>query len=43
VQRGHEAEKKVAALTEKVYSLPGVPSKEQNGLSLHYLTISLAV
>jgi hypothetical protein len=42
VQRGHEAEKK-AALTAKVYSLPGVQSKEQNELSLHYLTTSLAV
>jgi len=43
VQRGHEAEKKVAALTAKVYSVPGVQSKEQNELSLHYLTISLAL
>jgi hypothetical protein len=39
----HEAEKKVAALTAKVSSLPGVRSKEQNELSLDYLTISLGV
>jgi hypothetical protein len=43
VQRGHEAKKKVAALTAKIYLLPGVQSKEQNELSLHYLTISLGV
>jgi len=39
VQREHEAEKKVAALTAKVSSLPGVQSKEQSELSLRYLTI----
>jgi hypothetical protein len=39
VQRGHEAENKVAVLTAKVSSLPGIQSKEQDELSLHYLTI----
>jgi hypothetical protein len=39
VQRGHEAEKKVAAVTATVSSLPGVQSKEQDELFLHYLTI----
>ena len=41
VQRGHEAEKKVAALATKVSSLPGVQVKRAE--SLHYLTISLGV
>lgn len=39
MQRQVEAEKKVAALTAKVSSLPRVQSTEQDDLGLHYLTI----
>jgi hypothetical protein len=39
VQTGHEGEKKVAALTAKVSSRPGVQSEQLDELASHCLTI----